>query len=76
MLRGLEVLSFSGDRPGARQMLLRSAGYILSGVAGMAGFLWSMWDEDGLTWHDRLSRTFLSSAQTYVDVEHSVAHRS
>jgi len=24
------------------------------------GFLWAMWDEDELTWHDRLSRTHLS----------------
>jgi uncharacterized RDD family membrane protein YckC len=23
------------------------------------GFLWSLWDKDRLTWHDRLSRTHI-----------------
>jgi len=34
-----------------------------------------MWDEDELTWHDRISRTYLSSAQTFSDMEATtVAH--
>jgi len=32
-----------------------------------------MWDEDELTWHDRLSRTHLSAAQTFADLENSVS---
>jgi uncharacterized RDD family membrane protein YckC len=75
MLRGLRVVSFSGETPTPRQMLLRSAGYLLSASTFFLGFLWSMWDEDALTWHDRLSRTYLSSAETYADMETtSVAH--
>jgi uncharacterized RDD family membrane protein YckC len=69
MLRGLQVVSFSGDTPTPRQMLLRSAGYLLSAGTFFLGFLWAIWDEDSLTWHDRISHTYLTSAQTYADVE-------
>jgi uncharacterized RDD family membrane protein YckC/ribosomal protein L40E len=76
MFRELQVMSFSGDVPTPRQMLLRSAGYMLSAASCFVGFLWALWDEDQLTWHDRLSKTYLSSAQTYAEVEsHSAAHR-
>jgi uncharacterized RDD family membrane protein YckC len=75
MMRGLQVVSFSGEPPTPRQMLLRSAGYMLSAGTFFLGFLWTMWDEDELTWHDRLSRTHLSVAQTFSDLEESgVAH--
>lgn len=75
MLRGLQVVSFSGDTPTPRQMLLRSAGYMVSAATCFMGFIWAMWDEDELTWHDRFSRTFLSSAQTYAEIEsHTAAH--
>ena len=75
MMRGLQVVSFSGEPPTPRQMLLRSAGYMLSAGTFFLGFLWAMWDEDELTWHDRLSRTHLSVAQTFADLENSsVAH--
>jgi len=75
MMRGLQVVSFSGEPPTPRQMLLRSTGYLLSAGTFFLGFLWAMWDEDELTWHDRLSRTHLSLAQTFADLEHStVAH--
>ena len=75
MMRGLQVVSFSGEPPTPRQMLLRSAGYMLSAGTFFLGFLWVMWDEDELTWHDRLSRTHLSAAQTFADLENSsIAH--
>ncbi len=75
MCRGLQVVSFSGDAPTPRQMLLRSAGYLLSAGTCFLGFLWALWDEDELTWHDRFSRTYLSAAQTYAEIEsHTTAH--
>jgi uncharacterized RDD family membrane protein YckC len=75
MCRGLQVVSFSGDAPTPRQMLLRSGGYLLSAGTCFMGFLWALWDEDELTWHDRLSRTYLSAAQTYAEIEsHTAAH--
>jgi uncharacterized RDD family membrane protein YckC len=64
MFRGLQVASFSGAPPSPRQFLLRSLGYVLSAAAVFAGFAWSWWDEDRLTWHDRISRTYLSSPAT------------
>jgi uncharacterized RDD family membrane protein YckC len=76
MMRNLQVISFSGEPPTPRQMLLRSAGYILSAGTFFLGFLWAMWDEDELTWHDRLSRTYLAVTETFVDVETSSATRS
>ncbi len=75
MLRGLQVVSFSGESPTPRQMLLRSVGYLLSAGTGFMGFLWAMWDEDELTWHDRFSKTYLRLAETYADIHsHSIAH--
>jgi uncharacterized RDD family membrane protein YckC len=73
MMRNLQVTSFSGEPPTPRQMLLRSAGYILSAGTFFLGFLWAMWDEDQLTWHDRLSRTYLSTAETFAELETSSA---
>jgi uncharacterized RDD family membrane protein YckC len=75
MLRGLHVVSFSGEEPTPRQMLWRSVGYMLSAGTFFMGFLWSLWDEDALTWHDRLSHTYLCPAPTLADIEAShIAH--
>jgi uncharacterized RDD family membrane protein YckC len=75
MMRNLQVASFSGEPTTPRQMLLRSAGYLLSAGTFFLGFLWAMWDEDQLTWHDRLSRTYLTTTEAFVDMETSrVAH--
>jgi uncharacterized RDD family membrane protein YckC len=76
MLRGLQVVDFSGEPPSPKQMLLRSAGYILSAGTFFLGFLWAMWDEDELTWHDRLSRTYLTVPQTFADFESSTTVHS
>jgi uncharacterized RDD family membrane protein YckC len=69
MLRGLQVVNFSGDSPTPREMLWRSLGYMLSAGTLFLGFLWAIWDEDGLTWHDRLSHTYLAAAPTLADIE-------
>jgi uncharacterized RDD family membrane protein YckC len=71
MFRGLQVTSFTGDTPTPRQMLLRSAGYIISAGTFCLGFFWAWWDEDALTWHDRLSHTYLSLQQTHEDLKSS-----
>ena len=69
MVAGLQVASFTGDVPTPRQYLLRAVGYILSAATCFLGFLWVLWDEDGLTWHDRLSRTYLASVETFGEEE-------
>jgi len=77
MMRGLQVASFSGETPTAQQYLLRATGYVLSAGTLFLGFLWALWDEDTLTWHDRLSRTYLTVPEFFVDTEpsHSTAGR-
>jgi uncharacterized RDD family membrane protein YckC len=75
MLRGLRVVDFSGEEPTPKQLLLRAAGYMLSAGTFFLGFLWVQWDEDELTWHDRISRTYLSAQESLADSEiGSVAH--
>jgi len=69
MLRGLRVVDFAGEEPTPRQLLLRAAGYMLSAGTFFLGFLWVQWDEDELTWHDRISRTYLSANETAADSE-------
>ena len=67
MVRGLQVASFSGDSPTSRQYFLRALGYLLSAGTLFLGFLWAIWDEDALTWHDRLSRTYLTSPEVLAE---------
>jgi uncharacterized RDD family membrane protein YckC len=62
MVTGLQVASFTGETPTPRQYFLRAVGYLLSAATCFLGFLWVIWDEDGLTWHDRLSGTYLTPA--------------
>ena len=61
-LRGLDVISFDGSAPGPAQLLWRSFGYLVSAGTLSLGFLWSLWDEDRLTWQDRISQTYLTRA--------------
>lgn len=77
MVNGLQVASFTGDVPTPRQYVLRAVGYLLSAGTFFLGFLWVLWDEDGLTWHDRLSHTYLATIETFVenDVSHPAAAR-
>jgi len=69
MFRGLHVSSFTDDPPTPRQLLLRSAGYILSAGTFFLGFCWAWWDKDALTWHDRLSQTYLGVLQTHEEMK-------
>jgi uncharacterized RDD family membrane protein YckC len=74
MVRGLQVASFSGDSPTAQQLFLRTAGYMISAGTFFLGFFWALWDEDAMTWHDRLSRTYLALPETFADPE--ISHAS
>jgi uncharacterized RDD family membrane protein YckC len=67
MLCGLQVASVTGDVPAPRQYLLRAAGYVLSAGTGFLGFLWVLWDEEELTWHDRISRTYLTNVENFSE---------
>jgi uncharacterized RDD family membrane protein YckC len=65
MVSGIQVASFTGDSPTPRQYLLRAIGYMLSAGTCFLGFLWIFWDEDTLTWHDRLSKTYLARVDAF-----------
>jgi uncharacterized RDD family membrane protein YckC len=53
----LRITTFDGFRPELRQRLLRFAGSCLS-LCTVVGLLWSLADEESLTWQDHISRTF------------------
>ena len=57
----LSVVSFEGSAPRPEQLLWRSFGYVIAGGAAWLGFLWALWDEDHLTWQDRVSRTYITA---------------
>ena len=59
-MSGLRVVSFDGSEPDTGQLLWRSFGYLVSAGALGLGFLWSLWDEDHLTWQDRISQTYIT----------------
>jgi len=62
LVRGLRVVSFDGAPPEPAQLLWRAFGYLASAAALFLGFLWPLWDEDHLAWHDRISHTYLTHA--------------
>ena len=72
-LAGLRVVSFEGGTPEPRQLLWRSLGYLISGGTFLLGFLWALWDEDHLTWQDRISQTYITYAQKSEQSESSPA---
>ena len=57
---GLCVLDFDGSPPRAGRRLLRTLGAMLSAAALGLGYFWALADEEGLTWHDRMSKTFVT----------------
>jgi uncharacterized RDD family membrane protein YckC len=56
---GLRVETADGRTPSFGRATLRFAAAILSWLPLGLGFLWQLWDRDGLAWHDRLSATRL-----------------
>jgi uncharacterized RDD family membrane protein YckC len=60
MWRGLRLATFDGGEPQLRDVAWRSLGYLVSAGTLMLGFLWALWDEDHLCWHDRISHTHLT----------------
>jgi uncharacterized RDD family membrane protein YckC len=57
---GLRLVTFSGFSPDPKQRLLRFVGSCLS-VCTVVGLVWSLWDEERLTWQDHISGTFPTS---------------
>ncbi|MBZ5516819.1 MAG: RDD family protein [Acidobacteriia bacterium] len=64
---GIEVRNFQGQPPTPGQALWRAFGYLVSASALLLGFVWALVDSEGLTWHDRMSDTYLASADSAVE---------
>ena len=57
---GLRLLNFDAEQPSAAQRRNRALGSILSAASMGIGFAWAAADEQGLCWHDRMSKTFVA----------------
>ena len=58
---GIRLSSFKGGTPRWRQRRSRVIALYFSTASLMMGLLWALVDVDMLCWHDRISRTYLSS---------------
>lgn len=56
----LRVVTFNGAEPGRTQCLIRMGAGCISVVSAGMGLLWSLADQDKLSWHDHISQTFLT----------------
>jgi uncharacterized RDD family membrane protein YckC len=54
----LRLVNFDGQTPTRTQRFYRTASGFLSLMAGGIGLLWGLVDEETLTWHDHISKTF------------------
>jgi uncharacterized RDD family membrane protein YckC len=59
----LRLVDLDGRRPNRRQRFLRSFSGWLSALAAGLGLFWALADEESLTWHDHISRTFPTSRE-------------
>jgi uncharacterized RDD family membrane protein YckC len=55
---GLRLVNFDGRRPDRDQRSIRQAAYLLSLLSAGLGLVWALVDEENLTWHDHISKTF------------------
>lgn len=55
---GLQLVDFDGRRPNRDQRGLREIASVLSLAAAGLGLVWALVDEESLTWHDHISKTF------------------
>jgi uncharacterized RDD family membrane protein YckC len=55
---GLRLVNFDGHLPGRKQRGIRQAAYLLSLLSAGVGLVWALVDEENLTWHDHISKTF------------------
>jgi uncharacterized RDD family membrane protein YckC len=61
---GLRVINFNGFPPDGKSRALRLIGCWLSYCSGMIGIFWALVDEESLTWHDHMSKTFPTARET------------
>lgn len=55
---GLRLVDFDGRKPDRDQRGMRQIAGLLSVVSAGLGLVWALVDEENLTWHDHISKTF------------------
>ena len=55
---GLRLVDFDGRRPDREQRGIRQVASLLSLLSAGLGLVWALVDEEHLTWHDHISKTF------------------
>jgi len=58
-LAGVSLCTFDGQIPTQTQLRSRAGALLLSLVPVGLGIAWALFDDDRLSWHDRLSKTYL-----------------
>jgi uncharacterized RDD family membrane protein YckC len=66
-IAGLRLTTFEGFPLERRHRVMRFVGGCLS-LGAVVGHLWSLADEESLTWHDHISRTFPTPRRVHADV--------
>ena len=61
---GLRLVTFDGDEPTVQDRFMRVAWGVFSALPLGLGLLWALVDQERLTWHDLLSKTFPSPDTT------------
>lgn len=55
----IQVVNNEGEQLSMGKALVRNASKILSQFIYGLGFLWSFWDSDRQTWHDKIAKTYV-----------------
>lgn len=55
---GLRLVNFDGRAPDRDQRAFRQVSSLLSVLSAGLGLVWALVDEENLTWHDHISKTF------------------
>jgi len=55
---GLRLVNFDGRSPDRDQRAFRQVSTLLSFLSAGLGLVWALVDEENLTWHDHISKTF------------------
>jgi uncharacterized RDD family membrane protein YckC len=59
---GLRLVDFDGRKPRRERRVVRQFAGLLSLLSAGVGLVWALVDEESLTWHDHISKTFPTTA--------------
>lgn len=59
MVMGIRIISEEGSSIGFWQSFVRWIGYYISGSLFFLGFVWSIFDRNSQSWHDKIAGTYV-----------------